>query len=75
MSSQKQNNWAYLAGFLDVDGSIYIRVKPNDTYRYRFQIAPSIVFFQSTKERKKIQKMQRDYAIGYIRERKDGRNT
>ncbi len=34
---------AYLAGFLDGDGSIYVRIKPNNTYKYGFQVAPYIV--------------------------------
>jgi hypothetical protein len=29
---------AYLAGFLDGDGSIYARLKPNNTYRFGFQV-------------------------------------
>jgi len=41
---------AYIAGFLDGDGSIHVRLKPNSTYRYRFQVSPAIVFYQSVKE-------------------------
>ncbi len=70
--SISKNNWAYLAGFLDGDGSIYVRVKPNKTYRFGFQIAPTIAFFQSEKEIKKIEKMQKYYKLGYLRKRKDG---
>lgn len=65
-------NWAYLAGFLDGDGSIYVRVKPNSTYRFGYQIAPSIAFFQSEKEEKKMIKFQKEYKLGYIRKRNDG---
>ncbi|HOK94397.1 MAG TPA: LAGLIDADG family homing endonuclease [Candidatus Pacearchaeota archaeon] len=66
------NNWAYLAGFLDGDGSIYVRVKPNKTYRFGFQIAPTVAFFQSEKEEKKIQKFQKNYGLGHLRKRNDG---
>lgn len=69
---QKQYEWSYLAGFLDADGSIYIRVKPNTTYRFDFQISPNVVFFQSSKERKKIEKIQEIFKVGYLRDRKDG---
>lgn len=72
MSTIKQSNWAYLAGFLDADGSIYVRVKPNTSYRYGFQISPSVVFFQSSKERQKIKEIQEIFRIGYLRDRKDG---
>ncbi len=43
------NQKAYLAGFLDGDGSIYVRLKPNPTYKYGYQVAPYAVLFQSQK--------------------------
>ena len=63
---------AYLAGFLDGDGSIYVRLKPNATYRYGFQVAPYIVLFQSQKEKKKFEKVCSLIGLGYLRVRKDG---
>ena len=63
---------AYIAGFLDGDGSIHVRLKPNKTYRFRFQIAPSIVFYQSKKERKYLEWMQKTLQKGYLRDRNDG---
>ena len=63
---------AYLAGFLDGDGSIYVRLKPSTDYRYGFQVAPYIILFQSAKERSKFEKICSLINLGYIRERKDG---
>ena len=63
---------AYLAGFLDGDGSVYVRAKPNPTYKYGFQIAPYIVFFQSLKGKNNFEKLCSLIGFGYIRERKDG---
>jgi len=63
---------AYLAGFLDGDGSIYVRLKPNPTYRYGFQVAPYIVLFQSQKDRVNFEKICSLIKIGHLRERKDG---
>ncbi|KKS33682.1 MAG: Homing endonuclease [Parcubacteria group bacterium GW2011_GWA2_42_35] len=63
---------AYIAGFLDGDGSIYVRAKPNSTYRYGFQIAPYVVFFQSAKDRKNFEQLCSVIGYGKIRERKDG---
>jgi intein-encoded DNA endonuclease-like protein len=63
---------AYLAGFLDGDGSIYVRLKPNDDFRYGFQIAPYVVFFQSSKDRENFEKICALIGIGYLRERNDG---
>jgi intein-encoded DNA endonuclease-like protein len=65
-------NAAYCAGFLDGDGSIYVQMKQNTTYRFGFQISPQIVFFQSQKERLFMEKLWRLINKGYIRERKDG---
>jgi hypothetical protein len=63
---------AYLAGFLDGDGSIYVRLKPNPTYKYGFQVAPYIVFFQSNKDKDNFQQICDLIGLGHLRERKDG---
>ena len=63
---------AYLAGFLDGDGSIYVRAKPNSDYHYGFQIAPAIILFQSAKDRSKFEEICSLINLGYIRTRKDG---
>lgn len=67
-----QTQLAYLAGFIDGDGSIYVRLKPNDTYRYGFQIAPYIILFQSAKDETNFQKICKMLNCGYLRRRKDG---
>jgi len=63
---------AYIAGFLDGDGSIYVRLKPNSTYKYGFQVAPYIVFFQSQKSRVNFEKICSMIGLGHLRERSDG---
>jgi len=68
----KTNLEAYLAGFLDADGSIYVQAKPNPTYRYGFQVAPYIVLFQSAKDRINFEKLCSRIGLGYMRERNDG---
>ena len=67
-----QTQLAYLAGFIDGDGSIYARLKPNDTYRYGFQIAPYIILFQSAKDETNFNKICKMLNCGYLRKRKDG---
>ena len=67
-----QTKKAYLAGFLDGDGSIYVRLKPNQSYRFGFQIAPYIVLFQSQKNQKKFEKICSIIELGHLRIRKDG---
>jgi hypothetical protein len=63
---------AYLAGFLDGDGSIYVRAKPNSDYRFGFQIAPYIILFQSAKGKENFQQLCKLIGFGYMRDRKDG---
>lgn len=68
----KREQKAYIAGFLDGDGSIHVRLKPNSTYRFSFQISPSVVFYQSKKEKAFLSWLKGIIDKGYIRERKDG---
>lgn len=72
MSKLSLTQKAYIAGFLDGDGSIYVRMKPNATYSYGFQIAPYIVFFQSAKELSRFKRICSMIGSGYLRVRKDG---
>jgi hypothetical protein len=72
MKSLSSTQKAYIAGFLDGDGSIYVRMKPNSTYRYGFQIAPCIALFQSKKDELKFEKIYSLIKLGNVRERNDG---
>ncbi len=63
---------AYFAGFLDGDGSIYVQLKPNPTYKYGYQVAPYIVLFQSQKGKSNFEKLCSVIGLGYTRERRDG---
>ena len=63
---------AYLAGFLDGDGSVYVQLKPNKTYKFGFQVAPYIVLFQSQKDQKNFEQLCSMINLGYMRIRKDG---
>lgn len=63
---------AYIAGFLDGDGSIYVRIKPDKTYRFGYQICPYVVFYQARLGKKFLKYLQNLLKIGYLRDRKDG---
>ena len=63
---------SYLAGFLDGDGSIYVRLKPNSTYRFGFQMIAYVAFFQSGKHREEFEKVCKLIPYGMMRIRKDG---
>jgi intein-encoded DNA endonuclease-like protein len=63
---------AYIAGFLDGDGSVYVKLKKNDTYKYGYQIAPYITFYQQEKHIDFLEKIKKMFGAGYTRLRKDG---
>lgn len=67
----KKSFWSYIAGFLDADGSIYVQLKSNSTYKYKFQIAPSIVFYQKRTNNIGLPEIHQKLGLGYIRIRKD----
>ena len=69
ISSEKKS---YLAGFLDGDGSIYVRLKPNPTYRFGFQMIAYVAFFQSEKHKKEFERVCELIPYGTMRSRKDG---
>ena len=63
---------AYLAGFLDGDGSIYVRLKPNITYKFGYQMIAYVAFFQSAKHREEFERVCKLIPFGMMRIRKDG---
>ena len=63
---------AYIAGFLDGDGSVFFQIVPREDYKQKFQIRSSIAFYQK-KEYVEILNWLKDYfGCGYIRHRKTG---
>ena len=49
--SLAKNNWSYLAGFLDGDGSVFFQIVSRPDYKLKFQIRSSIAFYQDTKNK------------------------
>ena len=72
MNVLAETDAAYIAGFLDGDGSIHVRLKPNKAYRFDFQIAPNIVFYQSEKGKHILERLMQMIGGGKIRVRNDG---
>ncbi len=72
MKNLSSEQKSYLAGFLDGDGSIYVRLKPNTTYRFGYQMIAYVAFFQSSKHREEFEKVCKLMPYGLMRIRKDG---
>ena len=63
---------AYIAGFLDGDGSIFFQIVPRSDYKQKFQIRTSIGFYQDTTNVKILEWLKEQIKSGYIRHRKTG---
>ena len=63
---------AYIAGFLDGDGSIMAQLIRRKDYRLGFQIRVSVVFYQKTTHQDFLLWLKKQLDYGYIRARRDG---
>ena len=63
---------AYIAGFLDGDGSIFFQIVPRKDYKQKFQIRSSIAFYQKTEFTQILEWLKSIFGTGYIRHRKTG---
>ena len=63
---------AYIAGFLDGDGSIFFQIVSRPDYKLKFQIRSSIAFYQDTKHKEILEWLKEIFESGCIRHRKTG---
>ena len=63
---------AYIAGFLDGDGSIMAQLVFRKDYRLGYQVRVSIVFYQKTNHQKILLWLKERLNYGYVRIRNDG---
>ena len=67
-----KENDAYIAGFLDGDGSIMAQIIRKNDYKLGFQIRTSIVFYQKQGKESFMNWLKDQLKYGYIRKRNDG---
>jgi hypothetical protein len=63
---------AYIAGFLDGDGSILAQLVCRKDYKLGYQIRVSVVFYQKTIHQEILFWLKEQLHYGYVRHRKDG---
>ena len=63
---------AYIAGFLDGDGSIFFQIVPRKDYKQKFQIRTSVAFYQKKEYAEILNWLKKIFGVGYIRHRKTG---
>ena len=62
---------AYIAGFLDGDGSIIAQIVSRKDYKLRYQIRVSVVFYQKSTHQEFILWLKDKLGYGYVRIRND----
>ncbi len=62
---------AYIAGFLDGDGSIMLQIKPRKDCRYKHRITSTICMYQNSSQEKNLRSIRDQLKLGYISRRND----
>lgn len=63
---------AYIAGFLDGDGSIMLQVKKRSDTKRGFRFMATICFYQDSRHDKPLKWIRQKIGVGYISKRNDG---
>jgi hypothetical protein len=72
VGSRSKTNLAYIAGFLDGDGSLMLQIKKRkDGNKSRSRFMATICFYQDTRHEKPLFWIRDVFGIGYISRRKD----
>jgi len=72
VGSQSKANLAYIAGFLDGDGSLMLQIKKRKDGKSKIRFMLTICFYQDTRHEKPLYWIQNILGIGYISRRNDG---
>jgi hypothetical protein len=63
---------AYIAGFLDGDGSLMLQLKKRKDGIFKFRFMATICFYQDTRHEKDLYWIRKVLKIGYVSRRRDG---
>ena len=72
MGSRSDTDSAYIAGFLDGDGSLMLQVKSRADTKRGVRFMATICFYQDTRHEKPLLWIRKRLGIGYISRRNDG---
>ena len=72
MGSQSKINLAYIAGFLDGDGSLMLQVKKRKDGVSKKRIMATICLYQDTRHEGTLHWIRKIFGIGYLSRRNDG---
>ena len=63
--------WAYIAGFLDGDGSIMVQVKNRPLSTMGVRLMFTICFYQDSRHKKPLKWIRKQLGVGYLSDRTD----
>ncbi len=72
VGSQSKTNLAYIAGFLDGDGSLMLQVKKRKDGVSKKRIMATICLYQDSRHEKTLSWIRKIFGIGYLSRRNDG---
>ena len=72
MGSRLNTDLAYIAGFLDGDGSLMLQVKKRKDGKVKIRFMATICFYQDTRHEKTLHWIKKILNIGYVSRRTDG---
>jgi hypothetical protein len=72
VGSQSTIDLAYIAGFLDGDGSIMFQIKQRRDGKRKWRFMCTICLYQDTRHKDGLQWIRNFFGIGYLSDRKDG---
>ncbi len=72
VGSRLNTDLAYIAGFLDGDGSLMLQIKKRKDGKVKIRFMATICFYQDTRHEKTLYWIREILQIGYVSRRKDG---
>lgn len=63
---------AYIAGFLDGDGSIMLQMKPRDDCRFGYRLYSTVCLYQDISQEAALRWIVDQVGVGYLSKRNDG---
>src|SRR3989344_7632399 len=72
VGSRSKVDLAYIAGFLDGDGSLMLQIKKRKDGRAKMRFMSTICFYQDSRHREPLSWIRESFGIGYLSDRNDG---
>ena len=72
MGSRSNNDLAYIAGFLDGDGSLMLQIKKRHDGEKKWRFMATICFYQDSRHELPLSWIRSVLGIGYLSKRNDG---